>query len=981
MMVTFISQCEKKALPKTRRVLDAFANRIGDRTWQTVITNEGLQAVKKLLRRTASKNTAVSCHWIRSRSRTELHWIVGNQDKFNTEGYVPVNYTNQINVIKMDDIEINIKTYYANTKKQPLDQHLFAVGYIARQIIQTFFADEEVLAEVAYTSGCGHDPGKIDPEFQKWILDKTRTKLVEELPEDGQHIDKKSGKGWFEKHSRHNEISLLLFHLAKGKEKFNQASIERIAHAIYWHHARPFRKSENEIKDLFGINSKLGINLFNTEKNEFLCAFNQIIQAVNDMAIEYDDALPKLDLYIDSVEEAAKRELQKSELPRYKDYYTNENLDDYRSEILRNAKNNLVRAAVIQADRLVSSISKEALNEHIEEGTLHTLLEEKLIQGRGLTADIEACLRAFTENANAQTERNEAQSQTAKELQDVAHISILQGPAGCGKTKIALEWAANTNARKIIWICPRVQVCLGLINDLTSKEYLPNTKIEINTGEHKLIYQHGGLPIATPEGEEFSGDVVITTIDQIINTVTTHNKITGLIQYIQAHVVFDEFHEYINMPAFNLLFAELVECKKLQGENARALLVSATPNYFFLRELLDIDEEEVKSIASFNQSEYGIQFTSFDETKQDDSNPFYQSQPENTFVISNTAITAQKSFIRHQGNENGILIHSKYKKDDKKKLFDEVFESFRLNGSRRYDVLRSGPIVQASLNISSDRMITELTLAENWLQRLGRLDRFGKNTAPNVYITAIPETIVKTGKQTGACAKFLASLNSFQSAKAWYDCLQDKLADKKTVKLSEIYQIYREFYQSDHYLDVIEQDLINALKKGVQLIGDQLNEPISFPNRKLPKDKKVKIPKSSLRGDSRFVQMAVCSIDEQENCEWESSYAYVPTNFEANLTYPVKAILGYENSRQNLLAHMAKKHHNIADVKKSYNDKVLLNEARNPETPVYLSYTPEDLQKVGGESQRHPYAVYYAIGQKQPIGAISMIQLQTAEEY
>ena len=50
MMVTFVSQCEKKALKKTRRVLDAFANRIGDNTWQTVITQEGLNTVKKMLR-------------------------------------------------------------------------------------------------------------------------------------------------------------------------------------------------------------------------------------------------------------------------------------------------------------------------------------------------------------------------------------------------------------------------------------------------------------------------------------------------------------------------------------------------------------------------------------------------------------------------------------------------------------------------------------------------------------------------------------------------------------------------------------------------------------------------------------------------------------------------------------------------------------------------------------------------------------------
>lgn len=93
MMVTFVSQCQKKALNRTRRVLDAFANRIGSNTWQTVITEEGLTAVKTLLRKTATKNTAVACHWIRSRSRSELAWIVGNRREFNAQGIVPVNST------------------------------------------------------------------------------------------------------------------------------------------------------------------------------------------------------------------------------------------------------------------------------------------------------------------------------------------------------------------------------------------------------------------------------------------------------------------------------------------------------------------------------------------------------------------------------------------------------------------------------------------------------------------------------------------------------------------------------------------------------------------------------------------------------------------------------------------------------------------------------------------------------------------------
>lgn len=93
MMVLFVSQCEKKALKRTRRVLDAFADRIGDHAWRTVITEEGLQAVHTLLKKSASKSTAVSCHWLRSRSRSQLLWVVGRNSAFDATGRVPVNRT------------------------------------------------------------------------------------------------------------------------------------------------------------------------------------------------------------------------------------------------------------------------------------------------------------------------------------------------------------------------------------------------------------------------------------------------------------------------------------------------------------------------------------------------------------------------------------------------------------------------------------------------------------------------------------------------------------------------------------------------------------------------------------------------------------------------------------------------------------------------------------------------------------------------
>lgn len=95
MNVLLISECDKRALAETRRILDQFAERRGDRTWQTPITEAGLATVRRLLRKTARKNTAVACHWIRGRDHTELLWIVGNTRCFNAEGAVPTNATGQ----------------------------------------------------------------------------------------------------------------------------------------------------------------------------------------------------------------------------------------------------------------------------------------------------------------------------------------------------------------------------------------------------------------------------------------------------------------------------------------------------------------------------------------------------------------------------------------------------------------------------------------------------------------------------------------------------------------------------------------------------------------------------------------------------------------------------------------------------------------------------------------------------------------------
>lgn len=102
MNILLISQCSKNALVTSRRVLDQFAERKGDCTWQTAITLDGLNTLRRLLRKTARRNTAVACHWIKSGGQTELLWIVGNLRRFNAQGAVPTNRTMR-DVLKSQD--------------------------------------------------------------------------------------------------------------------------------------------------------------------------------------------------------------------------------------------------------------------------------------------------------------------------------------------------------------------------------------------------------------------------------------------------------------------------------------------------------------------------------------------------------------------------------------------------------------------------------------------------------------------------------------------------------------------------------------------------------------------------------------------------------------------------------------------------------------------------------------------------------------
>ena len=977
MIVTFISQCEKKALPRTRRVLDAFANRIGDNTWQTVITEEGLLAIKKLLRKTVTKSTAVSCHWIRGRRRSDLLWIVGNRNKFNSEGIVPVNSTQKDVFMDVMTMKAKQNEFYANTHLQPLVEHSFAIGYLAQQLFKKVVDNEEYenLSKVAFLAGCLHDLGKLDPLFQDWVK-KGKQKDPEE---DGQHIDVKFT---FDKHPRHNEISLLIFNLLEQQCKnLNNRQKEIIQHVLYWHHAKPYRQKD----DFTGSYKTYEYLIKNINSEQFLLLIQNstnIVKRINGIAKQFnainliEQHLPWNDDNFATLVENFEYIFKSRHFPEFKYYSNTDSTDVLTGKIKTNAEHNLLRACVISADRIVSKQTAQDLMEYITEKRLDELLENQEILS-DLAEHLTNVRYKFPDS-----ERTNKQNQVAQQLADLRDIAVLAGPAGCGKTKIALEWARLKNAKKIIWVCPRVQVCQGIFEELIA-DYLPDAKVEILTGEFKYLHENGKIH---NEPEAFSGDVVVTTIDQVLGSIVTHTNVNSLLPFMDAHVVFDEYHEYIGMEIFNLLFAELVANKNMRKKYEKnTLLVSATPHYYYLENILNVHKDDIVEMPSFNQSQYQINFIDYDESVIE-GNPFYQSYSEQTFIISNTALTAQLGFIYKKNNENSVLFHSKYKRSDKKKWFDEVFQSFKKNGSQKYDVLRSGPIVQASLNVTSKQMLSEMTSPENMLQRMGRLDRFGESTSVNILQVAITEH-VKNGSCKGSSAYFLNQLNSLQTSKAWYDFLQDRL-NGKIFQLAELYTLYRDFYTQEEKLSesnksAVMQDMTKALKKSIDLLNSKVTEPTRVVKAKTNEVKRAKISKNSLRGDSRFVQLAALNLNDFKQPIFENKYAYTPplddTTEYDNLTESLNIIRDL-----GLITFIAQKHGNvdpthpvkgIPEKKQQARCAVLENYARDADYPLYLSYIEDDLNKIGGTGVRHPEAIYYATNEKQPIGAISLDKL------
>lgn len=869
------------------------------------------------------------------------------------------------------------KQLLANPQKQLLSEHLFAVGYIAYRLIQTLNIASPKIAQSAFLAGVLHDIGKTATEYQNWL---NKQSAGESSLSNGVHITKGKFKG--DNYPQHNELSWLIAQsILKGSGFLNSSQIQQICHTVLYHHARPNRKDTTFFESAEGLDRLATKMLGGLTMADLMLSIEKLLKEIERLCSGYGEL--GVDLAGSLSKFSYDYKVTDTLLPVYKNYTKySEQLTEFGDSVKANALNNLVRMAVIYADKLISGLSGERLSDLVASGELETLLPNKVIDS--VFAGVASQDTAFADKEiydNLTTALLTVRDKAVFENQD--NVTFLQETVGISSIEVVLGWASKTKAPQVFWICPRLQNCMAVLEGFKDGR-LPHGKIEIFTSEHKKTIEGGyvalkDVPDTAPDAY-FTGDIVITTIDQMVTAISSVSRATALFNIMRSHVVFDQFHELTLTPALNFMFAELVLAKKQQLDSANTLLISATPDYCFLENILGIKSNRAVMCPVLNDPEYRLVFTEYKELTKSPISELKANNNKVTFFVANTAQDAQLGFLSHCHEENAILLHSKYIKSDKKALLDATTACFGRSGDKQYQILRSSQIVQNSLDISCEELITDLTNAENWLQRLLLLNRFAGNKSVGQYTTLYPAS----GRSYPAM--FLADTFSWSSGQAWRKFLENKLGQKQSdiTNLSEILSWYQSFYDDQTCLKSIESDLLACLKQSVVVITSKLFEPIAMSEYYTDAEM-VKIVPVSLRGDNCFVQMAVCYMDENSDLHFADQYAYPEdtdfTKVTIGLTEKISRLKGgsekYRDSKKDLISFMHKKHSIIKGVASCRFDWQLLNKARLPNHPIYLSYTPSDLEKLGKMAENHPSSMYYVLHDKQVIGVMPMDKLST----
>ncbi|MEM3374262.1 MAG: CRISPR-associated helicase Cas3' [Candidatus Woesearchaeota archaeon] len=353
------------------------------------------------------------------------------------------------------------------------------------------------------------------------------------------------------------------------------------------------------------------------------------------------------------------------------------------------------------------------------------------------------------------------------------HNLILVAPTGSGKTEFALLWAKNRK-KKLIYTLP-LRVALNdiyrrfsqkesdkenyfdseYVSILHSTSFIEYLKKELNENE---LTTEEKLNIA----KNFSAPITIATPDQVLLISLKYygfDKILSLVPL--SCIVIDEIQAY--NPEMSAVIIKTLEI--IRKNKGNTLIMTATLPPFFLEylkeyEIIDlkklIEKNNIKKdeIKNYNLTRHKIELIEkpMIEEKKDNQtkeivDKISNNKDKNIMIVVNNVKKSIEIYkeIKENKNLNNyeiFLLHSRIIEIEKSTRLNEIKNKIK---EGKKIILVSTQLVEASVDVDFDILITEISPIESQIQRWGRIwrnrnENYSGKTA-NIYIF--------TGKKNG----------------------------------------------------------------------------------------------------------------------------------------------------------------------------------------------------------------------------------------
>jgi len=380
-------------------------------------------------------------------------------------------------------------------------------------------------------------------------------------------------------------------------------------------------------------------------------------------------------------------------------------------------------------------------------------------------------------------------------VQDLKKHTIVVAPTGAGKTDFLLKRCTG----RVMYTLPFQASINAMYKRIKSDIQMHNPfgNIGVQHASSMVVVENNNVYEKVIQNKAGHSLKVLTPQQMIAVTLGTKGYESIALDLMNCDVILDEIHVYSG--EMQRILFKLVEVLKYL--NCRIHIGTATLPTVLYKQLLsilgDVDTYEVKlsnaELDSFNRhiiKKLDQQHLPVDMIKEHIKNG------EKILVVANTVKQAQAWFEQIDADEqlkdvNKMLIHSKFKRGDRNEL-ESLLLSDKFNKSDKPCIVVSTQVIEVSLDISFDFMVTQLAPIDSLIQRFGRIHRIRNEYTINkfkyIVVLGVPET-------KGAALPYDLSI-----LKKTWDCLEDNcILEEKTLqeKIDYVYPNVQQLGQDE----------------------------------------------------------------------------------------------------------------------------------------------------------------------------------------